>query len=60
MSTAHLEAVVVGLISTVFLGWAILLFRQGRISSAIGILVGAAVGFAVTLFAAMGVTFTGA
>jgi hypothetical protein len=60
MSTAHLEAVVVGLISTAFLLWAISLFRQGRTSSAIGILIGAGVGYVVTIFAALGVTFTGA
>jgi len=60
MSTAHVEAVVVGAISTAFVGWGLLLFRQGKKSGGIGILGAAVVGYVITFFAAIGVTFTGA
>jgi hypothetical protein len=60
MSTAHLEAVVLGLISTAFVAWGIVMIRQGRTSGAIGILGAAVVGYVLTFFAAVGVTFRGA
>jgi hypothetical protein len=60
MSTAHVEAVVVGLLSTAFVVWGILLLRQGKKAGAAGIIGAAVVGYVVTFFAALGVVFTGA
>jgi hypothetical protein len=60
MTTAQVEAVALGVTSTAFVGWGLLLIRQGKRSGAIGILGAAVVGYVLTFLAAIGVTFTGA
>jgi hypothetical protein len=58
MSTAHVEAVAMTVVATVFVPVAFIARRQGA-EGWQGFLIGAAVCYLIAIFAAMGVEFTG-